>query len=333
MEKEKISEILKNEFGMSIPKDMTSEETGTWIHILKNLGVDIENKEQCQALLDKYNKEKNKNIDVAKVMKTPVEELKLSTRTYNCLKKAGFDKVLDIIEYNQLMRVRVRNFGEKKHTELKQKLLEYEIDIDDILQCQSLIDEYNKQKSKSTVNKITELETDNMKDNKEKNIDTVEILNMTIEDLDLSIGVFNCVKRAGINTVYDILKHQELEKIRNFGSKRFEELKQKFLGYGINLDDRVQCEELMNQYNNREIEKKETEISECKKEHEFKESNGILEKKLESKQATLRGLKKQLERREYLEKQLLECDKEFNRLVEQYNSLNSKESSNNHGTK
>ena len=330
MKTEEILEIIKNEFGMSIPKDMSGEATSNWIAILKNFGIDIENKEQCQALLDKYNKEKNKNIDVAKVMKMPIEELKLSTRTYNCLKKAFFNKVLDIISHNQLMGV--RSFGEKKYTELRQKLLEYGIDIDDKLQCQALIEEYDKQKSTCTANEIEVLEIDKMDTVKsiEENKSIEKILNLTVEDFNFDAKMFNVLKRAGINTAYDLVKKEDLRQVRNLGAKRFEELKQKFIEYGIDLENRVQCDELIEKYDalNPKKDKEDWE-----KQLELQESNDALEDELELKQDTLLGLKQQLERREYLNKKVAECDKEFERLMKLYKTLNSKESSNEHGTK
>jgi hypothetical protein len=263
-------------------------------------------------------------------MKMPIEYLELSTRTFNCLKKAFFNTVLDIIRHEQLMMV--RNLGEKKYTELRQKLLEYGIDIDDKLQCEALIEEYGKQKSTYTANEIEVLEIDNMDTAKsiEENESIEKILNLTIEDLNVSMGVFNCVKRAGINTAYDVVEREDIRNIRNFGAKRFDELKQKFIGYGIDLEDRTQCDELIKKYDalNPKKDKEDWE-----KELELQDSNDALEDELGLKQDTLRGLKQQLERREYLNQKLAECDKEFERLMKLYKTLNSKESSNDHGTK
>ncbi len=54
-------------------------------------------------------------------------------------------------------------------------------------------------------------------------------LDMTIEDLDLSVRSFNCLKRAGINTVRDLvaMTEEELIKVRNLGRKSLEEVKKK----------------------------------------------------------------------------------------------------------
>lgn len=68
-----------------------------------------------------------------------------------------------------------------------------------------------------------------------------KILEMTIEDLDLSVRSFNCLKRAGINTVEDLINKSEedMMKVRNLGRKSLEEVIQKlnFLGFSLQKED------------------------------------------------------------------------------------------------
>jgi len=65
-----------------------------------------------------------------------------------------------------------------------------------------------------------------------------KILEMTIEELDLSVRSFNCLKRAGINTVEDLTKktEEEMMRVRNLGKKSLEEVINKLhsLGYDLN---------------------------------------------------------------------------------------------------
>ena len=63
-----------------------------------------------------------------------------------------------------------------------------------------------------------------------------KILEMTIEDLDLSVRSFNCLKRAGINTVEDLINKSE---VRNLGRKSLEEVVQKLnsLGFSLQKED------------------------------------------------------------------------------------------------
>ena len=69
----------------------------------------------------------------------------------------------------------------------------------------------------------------------EKEPDTV--LKMTIEELDLSVRSFNCLKRANINTVEDLVNktQDEMIKVRNLGRKSLEEVEHKLTMMGLSL--------------------------------------------------------------------------------------------------
>ncbi|MBR3965335.1 MAG: DNA-directed RNA polymerase subunit alpha [Clostridia bacterium] len=64
-----------------------------------------------------------------------------------------------------------------------------------------------------------------------------KVLEMTIEELDLSVRSFNCLKRAGIDTVEDLVSRTEDEmiKVRNLGKKSLEEVIQKLDSLGLAL--------------------------------------------------------------------------------------------------
>ena len=66
------------------------------------------------------------------------------------------------------------------------------------------------------------------------------ILERTIEELDLSVRSYNCLKRAGINTVHDLTEKSEAEmmKVRNLGRKSLEEVKLKLNDLGLGLKDK-----------------------------------------------------------------------------------------------
>ena len=57
----------------------------------------------------------------------PVERLELSSRTLNCLKRAGIDKVGGVLELGRVELLRIRNFGEKSYTELYGRLREMDL--------------------------------------------------------------------------------------------------------------------------------------------------------------------------------------------------------------
>jgi DNA-directed RNA polymerase, alpha subunit len=64
-----------------------------------------------------------------------------------------------------------------------------------------------------------------------------KMLEMTIEELDLSVRSYNCLKRAGINTVHELTSKSEAEmiKVRNLGRKSLEEVKQKLIDLNLDL--------------------------------------------------------------------------------------------------
>jgi len=63
------------------------------------------------------------------------------------------------------------------------------------------------------------------------------LLDMPIEELDLSVRSFNCLKRAGINTVGELTSKtdEDMMKVRNLGKKSLEEVKEKLASLGLSL--------------------------------------------------------------------------------------------------
>ncbi len=64
-----------------------------------------------------------------------------------------------------------------------------------------------------------------------------KVLDLTIDELDLSVRSFNCLKRAGINTVEDLINktEEDMMKVRNLGRKSLEEVIAKLNSFGFNL--------------------------------------------------------------------------------------------------
>lgn len=67
----------------------------------------------------------------------------------------------------------------------------------------------------------------------------VKVLEMPIEEMDLSVRSYNCLKRANINTVDDLIKKSkgDMLKVRNLGLKSIEEVVAKLQAYGLGLRD------------------------------------------------------------------------------------------------
>ncbi len=71
---------------------------------------------------------------------------------------------------------------------------------------------------------------------KEEN-ENEKIMEMVIEELDLSVRSYNCLKRAGINTVEELIQKtaEDMMKVRNLGKKSLEEVEQKLASLGLSL--------------------------------------------------------------------------------------------------
>ena len=78
---------------------------------------------------------------------------------------------------------------------------------------------------------VTTIAFTDQEDDKEK------VLEMTIEELDLSVRAYNCLKRAGINTISELVQRnqEDMMKVRNLGRKSLEEVEQKLEALGLSL--------------------------------------------------------------------------------------------------
>ncbi len=76
-----------------------------------------------------------------------------------------------------------------------------------------------------------EIMVEKEEDKKEK------VLEMTVEELDLSVRSYNCLKRAGINTVEELIQktEEDMMKVRNLGRKSLDEVNQKLAALGLGL--------------------------------------------------------------------------------------------------
>ena len=67
----------------------------------------------------------------------------------------------------------------------------------------------------------------------------IKKLETSIDDLDFSVRAYNCLKRAGVNTLGDLTEKSELEmmKIRNLGKKSLKEVMDKIKDMGLRFRD------------------------------------------------------------------------------------------------
>ena len=74
----------------------------------------------------------------------------------------------------------------------------------------------------------------------EKKVDTItKTLETPIEEIEFSVRAYNCLKRAGINTMQDLIDKKEIEvtKIRNLGKKSLKEVLDKVKEMGLKFRD------------------------------------------------------------------------------------------------
>ena len=74
-------------------------------------------------------------------------------------------------------------------------------------------------------------------EDKESTVTQSKALDMTIDELDLSVRSYNCLKRAGINSVQELagLDETDLMRVRNLGKKSMDEVRQKLASLGLKL--------------------------------------------------------------------------------------------------
>jgi len=74
-------------------------------------------------MVERKVEETNRNLE------KPIEDLDLSVRSYNCLKRAGINTLGELIEKSEEDMMRVRNLGKKSLKEVKQKLEEMNLSL------------------------------------------------------------------------------------------------------------------------------------------------------------------------------------------------------------
>lgn len=94
-----------------------------------------------------------------------------------------------------------------------------------------LVDYFSLFTSLNTEVKKAEPQVEKEKDEREK------LLEMPIEELDLSVRSYNCLKRAGINTIGELIQKtpEEILKVRNLGKKSLEEIEEKLAAFNLSL--------------------------------------------------------------------------------------------------
>ena len=81
-------------------------------------------KECCKKEEKKEDLVDEQTLQLRKVLKTPLEDLDLSVRAFNCLKAAKINSLSQLVQYEQEDLMKFRNFGQKSLSEIEQVLQE-----------------------------------------------------------------------------------------------------------------------------------------------------------------------------------------------------------------
>ena len=159
--------------------------------------------EEIKTRIEKEKEQKVQNMaknDIA------IEEFDFSIRTFNCLKRFGINTINQLASLSEEDIMKIRNLGRHGAAEVISKLEERGIKLGELGET-----------------------TEEIIDKKA----------VGIIDIDLSVRSFNCLRRAGIETLADLenLTYEELMKIRNVNQKCLEEIVSKAKRYGITFED------------------------------------------------------------------------------------------------
>lgn len=204
-----------------------------------------------------------------------IGDMGFSVRTYNCLKRANITTVSDLILKSSSDLMKIRNMSEKSLDEIVKKLTELDLSLKEdfeeeedptlSLACggfgvlkrnnsNTTTRNAEKKSLDEVIKKLEELGLSLAEDPKKEQEDAAPVacggldildpyeddgekLCMSIEELDLSVRSHNCLTRAGIATVGDLidLTLEDLRRINNLGKKNFDEIVTKVhnLGFGF----------------------------------------------------------------------------------------------------
>lgn len=189
--------------------------------------VQIQTPETIQHLDNQivWKQKDNKDDDIA------IEKMGLSVRTYNCLHRAGIRTAKSIQKCGTQALTKVRNLGRRGLNEVIYKMRDLGFVIEDINTIEKTITKLETtEQSTNTINK----QNDHINQNANKQL---KHPNITLSEIGLSIAVLNCLKKANVLTIKDILDNgkQGLYKIKGFNSNMYKEIVDKLNSKGVSI--------------------------------------------------------------------------------------------------
>ncbi len=164
-----------------------------------------------------YDEEKERRRDRrAKILEIPISDFELSVRSRNCLKKMGITTLGDLLRITETELLSYKNFGETSLVEIK-KILDSRG-----LTLGMAIEEPGEA---GTGENAVDSGADN------------EVLEKSMDDLELSVRSRRALSRLGVNTLVDLIRKTEAELLgcKNFGVTSLNEIKDRLSSFGLGL--------------------------------------------------------------------------------------------------
>lgn len=164
-----------------------------------------------------YDEEKERRRDRrAKILEIPISDFELSVRSRNCLKKMGITTLGDLLRITETELLSYKNFGETSLVEIKK-----------ILDSRGLTLGMAVEETGEAVS--GENAADSGADN--------EVLEKSMDDLELSVRSRRALSRLGVNTLVDLIQKTEAELLgcKNFGVTSLNEIKDRLSSFGLGL--------------------------------------------------------------------------------------------------
>lgn len=153
-------------------------------------------------------------ISLESAINVSIDELELSVRAYNCLKRAGIDTLGELMQMSSEDMMRVRNLGRKPLEEILNKMHEYGVGLsdEDIPQGGFSADRFGA-----------------------SYMEPGALDAMSLDDMGLSVRSYNCMKRAGKICLGDLrrMTRDDFMKVSNLGRRSMDEIIAKMEEYGV----------------------------------------------------------------------------------------------------
>ncbi len=277
---------------------------------LLDMGIEPEIVNTICSDVDEYKKRKKESERLS------ISKMGFSTRTFNCLKKAGIRSLADLSDNTEMDLIMIRNLGKRSFEEIIAKMQEYGISLKTEKQLeqekiekqeenQQQLREEKKEKlkqqiingqlpmdelSKFSYEELLEMEIKPEIINKiypevsEDRAGKEESEELSINKMGFSTRTFNCLKKARIRSLVDLSDKTEMDliMIRNLGKRSFQEIVAKMKEYGISFKTEEQAkaekeEEEKRQIIQRVLEKQKKIEEQQAKIEELRRQKGVLE--------------------------------------------------------